>query len=129
MSPYERRLPHWDSIDQPLFVTFRLYDSLPANRVFPPDRLTSGRAFVAFDRILDRATSGPLFLRIPDIADLVVEALRDGERRFGRYELHSFVVMPNQGSSSHDASRGIDPLAGTSERLHVPWRQSYLCRH
>src|SRR5260370_6147771 len=96
MSPYERRLPHWDSIDQPLFVTLRLYDSLTANRVFPPDRLTSGRAFVAFDRLLDRATSGPLFLRIPDIADLVVEALRDGERRFGRYELHSFVVMPNQ---------------------------------
>src|SRR5258708_281560 len=96
MRHYERRLPHWDSIGQPLFVTFRHYDSLPANRVFPPDRLTSGRAFVAFDRLLDRATSGPLFLRIPDIADLVVEALRDGERRFGRYELHSFVVMPNQ---------------------------------
>jgi REP element-mobilizing transposase RayT len=26
---------------------------------------------------------------------MVVEALRDGERRFQRYQLHSFVVMPN----------------------------------
>ncbi len=95
MQHYERRLPHWDAIGQPLFVTFRLHGSLPANRVFPPDQLSSGRAFVALDRILDKATSGPRFLSRPDIADLVVEALRDGERRFGRYELHSFVVMPN----------------------------------
>jgi putative transposase len=95
MQHYARRLPHWDVIGQPLFVTFRLHDSLPPNRVFPPDRLTTGRAFVALDRILDKATSGPLFLSRPDIADLVVAAVRDGDRRLERYELHSFVVMPN----------------------------------
>src|SRR5262245_46481849 len=79
----------------PLFVTFRLHDSLPANRVFPPERLTTGKAFVAMDRILDRARGGPLFLQQPEIAGLTVDALRDGERRFHRYELHSFVVMSN----------------------------------
>ena len=55
-------------VDQPLFVTFRLYGSLPAHRVFPPDA-QSGKAFVAMDRLLDRAISGPLYLRRPEIAE------------------------------------------------------------
>jgi putative transposase len=47
------------------------------------------------DRILDKAQSGPLFLRQREIADLVVIALREGDRRYHRYDLHSFVVMAN----------------------------------
>jgi hypothetical protein len=95
MKHYERRLPHWDIVGYPLFVTFRLHGSLPATRIFPPERLNIGKAFVAMDRILDTARDGPLFLRQPVIADMVTAALRDGERRFQRYQLHSFVVMPN----------------------------------
>jgi putative transposase len=91
----ERPLPHWDVIGSPLFVTFRLQGSLPANRIFLPERLTTGKAFVAMDRILDNARTGPLFLREPNIADLVMQALLDGETRFSRYELHAFVVMAN----------------------------------
>jgi hypothetical protein len=34
------------------------------------------------DRILDGGISGPLFLRRPEIAELVENALLDGERRF-----------------------------------------------
>ena len=91
MRHYERRLPHWDVIGRPLFVTFRLYGSLPASRVFPPGRLaTSGEAFRAMDRILDQGRIGPLVLRHPDIAPLVERALRDGESRFERYRLHAF---------------------------------------
>jgi putative transposase len=82
-------------IGSPLFVTFRLHGSLPANRIFLPERLTTGKAFVAMDRILDNARTGPLFLREPEIADLVTHALLDGESRFGRYQLHAFVVMAN----------------------------------
>ena len=95
MKCYERRLPHWDVVGSPLFVTFRLHGSLPANRIFPPSNLTSGQAFAAMDRILDRANSGPLYLRQAKIARMVVQALHDGESRFRRYELHAFVVMPN----------------------------------
>jgi putative transposase len=91
----ERRLPHWDLIGSPLFVTFRLHGSLPANRIFLPERLTTGKAFVAMDRILDNARTGPLFLREPNIADLVTQAILDGDSRFGRYQLHAFVVMAN----------------------------------
>src|SRR3954452_13450392 len=96
MRHYQRRLPHWDIVDQPLFVTFRLHGSLPAHRVFPPENLNnSGKAFVAMDRLLDAGASGPLHLRRPEIADMVVAALQDGERRFHRYQLHAWVVMPN----------------------------------
>jgi REP element-mobilizing transposase RayT len=95
MRYYERRLPHWDVVEEPFFVTFRLHDSLPHSRIFPPSRQTTGTAFVAMDQILDEARRGPLFLRRPAIAKLTVEALRDGDRRFHRYQLHSFVVMPN----------------------------------
>jgi len=47
------------------------------------------------DRILDRGSSGPLFLQRPEIASLVEDALREGQSRFHRYQLHAFVVMPN----------------------------------
>jgi REP element-mobilizing transposase RayT len=78
-----------------MFVTFRLAGSLPENRIFPPDRFSSGQAFVAMDRLLDQATSGPVFLRQNEIAQIVIDTVRDGEARFHRYELHAFVVMPN----------------------------------
>ncbi len=92
----ERRLPHWDVIQQPLFVTFRLYGTLPASRIFAPAVLTSaGKAFVAMDRILDSALTGPSYLRMPEIAAIVEAALHSGESRFGQYQLHSYVVMPN----------------------------------
>jgi putative transposase len=117
MRHYERRLPHWDTVDQPLFVTFRLQGSLPAHRVFPPSGLTlSGRAFVAMDRLLDRGASGPLYLRRPEVAELVVSALQDGQQKFQRYELHAFVVMPNHvhllATPRVVASRWLAPLKG-----------------
>jgi putative transposase len=47
------------------------------------------------DRLLDHPKSGPVFLKQKEIAEMVVQSVVDGENRFGRYELHSFVVMPN----------------------------------
>jgi REP element-mobilizing transposase RayT len=51
--------------------------------------------FLAMDRILDGAATGPRHLAIPEIATMAVSALWDLERRFERCEMHSFVVMPN----------------------------------
>jgi len=116
MAHYERRLPHWDIVGRPLFATFRLHDSLPANRVFPPETLSAGESFLAIDRLLDRAMSGPVFLQRPDIADIVVNAVREGEARFRRYELHAFVVMPNHVhllvTPNVTADRWLGPLKG-----------------
>jgi REP element-mobilizing transposase RayT len=90
-----RRLPHLYEIDQPVFLTWRLHDSLPADRVFPATALTSGQAFAAMDRLLDEARSGAFYLRQPRIADMVVEAIQYNARILGHYGLHAFVVMPN----------------------------------
>ena len=90
---HRRRLPHYHSIGQPIFVTWRLHGSLPANRTFPPPS-TSGQAFVAMDRLLDTARTGPSYLRRPDIATAVVEAIHYRERE-QHYQLHSYVVMAN----------------------------------
>ena len=92
---YRRHLPHLYSQGQPLFITWRLHDSLPPNRTFPPAALTSGQAFAAMDRLLDAATTGKVYLRQPDIANMVVEAMYYNAAVLGHYVLHAFVVMPN----------------------------------
>jgi hypothetical protein len=50
-----RRLPHLDVAGRPLFITFRLHNSLPAQRPSPASNPTSGEAFVTMDRLLDHA--------------------------------------------------------------------------
>ena len=45
------------------------------------------------DRLLDRSCTGPLYLRMPDVARMVTEAIRYRDGR--SYHLHSFVIMPN----------------------------------
>ena len=75
---YRRRLPHLQAGEQPIFLTWRLHGSLPANRVFPAAN-SAGKAFVAIDRLLDAATGGPLYLRRPEIASLAVDTIRYGQ--------------------------------------------------
>ena len=111
------------SSDARFLSLFALHNSLPASRVFPPEQLQAGKAFVAMDRILNRARDGPLFLRQPEIASMVVGALRDCEYRFHRYELHSFVVMPNHVhllvTPQVVATRWLGPMKGfTSYRAN-----------
>jgi REP element-mobilizing transposase RayT len=94
MLEYRRRLPHFHPHDAYLFLTWRLWGTLPAKApslVFP----TAGHAFVAQDRALDRHCTGPLWLENPRLADLVARAILmgEGERKF--YELGAWVVMPN----------------------------------
>ena len=45
------------------------------------------------DRLLDRACTGPLFLRMPGVAKMVMDAIYYRDQR--TYHLHAFVVMPN----------------------------------
>ena len=92
---YRRRLPHVYETQQPVFLTWRLYGSLPVNRPFPGGSLSSGRAFVAMDRLLDEERAGPLYLRQPVLADLVVQAIYYNAQVLEHYVLHAFAVMPN----------------------------------
>jgi hypothetical protein len=50
MTFYRRRLPHIYKPHQPVFLTWRLHDTLPSNRTFPAAALNSGQAFAAMER-------------------------------------------------------------------------------
>ena len=95
MTLYRRRLPHIYETEQSIFLTWRLHDSVPSNRAFPKDALSSGQAFVAMDRLLDEACGGQFYLRQPAIADMIVEAIHYNAAILGHYLLQAFVVMPN----------------------------------
>ena len=90
---YRRRLPHWDPEDAAIFLTWRLYGTLPAP---PPEflGLPAGKRFVAEDRLLDQAP-GPHHLKDPDIARVVAEAIHYGAHPLRYYDLHAWVVMSN----------------------------------
>jgi REP element-mobilizing transposase RayT len=92
---YRRRLPHDYETDRPVFLTWRLRDSLPSHRDFPTAALNSGEAFAAMDRLLDEACVGSFYLRQPAIADMIVDAIQYNAKILGHYVLHAFVVMPN----------------------------------
>jgi len=47
------------------------------------------------DSMLDEARTGPVYLRRPEIAQIVLNALRYGQEKMGLYERHAWVVMPN----------------------------------
>ena len=106
-----RHLPHWQQGQVWCFVTWRLKDSLPQNKLgqlsdekaawikFNPepwDEATANEYHRIFtdkiDEWLDQG-SGACVLRDPENARIVADALRhfDGQR----YDLASFVVMPN----------------------------------
>jgi REP element-mobilizing transposase RayT len=95
MYDYKRHLPHWQPDNKPVFLTWRLYGSLPRVVVSDPRQGTPGEDFVRFDHELDQASSGPTWLSDPKIARLVVEAFQYGELNLKRYVLAEFVVMPN----------------------------------
>jgi REP element-mobilizing transposase RayT len=108
---HRRRLPHWQQDGRYYFLTWRLADSLPAEKLSkwqeerdvwvekhpqPWDTATEDEYHKRFsdeiDRWLDQG-SGECVLRDPKAAKIVSEALHhfDGER----CELDSFVIMPN----------------------------------
>jgi hypothetical protein len=91
---YRRRLPHRDAPGVPAFITWRLHGSLPRERIFDAEHLTSGEAFVAFDRLLDAAGIGPVHLRRPELAAIVQKQLFDISAG-GHCSLHAYAVMPN----------------------------------
>jgi putative transposase len=86
---YRRNLPHFQPDGKALFITFRLFGTLPlACR-------RDGRSFVLADRELERTCLGPSWLKQPLVAECVAETIRTGAEIRGLYNLAAFVVMPN----------------------------------
>jgi putative transposase len=111
---YRRNLPHWIPRGTSIFVTWRLFGSLPKEclnqlnalriklRQQPipvnVDRVdwelqNRKRIFSAYDCMLDQASTGPTWLKVPEIADLVQEAITVKYASF--YKLWSYCVMSN----------------------------------
>lgn len=111
---YRRQLPHWQPAGGTIFITWRLYGSLPKEALdrladeksrlekqpIRPDETPRDRAlrhnkglFALTDKMLADNTTGSHWLKEERIARLVVEALfyHDGNL----YTLLAFVVMPN----------------------------------
>jgi REP-associated tyrosine transposase len=104
MAYYHRNLPHWHPEGVPIFLTWRLFGSLPASpkstarigcATTPPPEFSSGKKFKQMDSLLDKATSGPFWLRDSTVARSVTDAIHFGTEKLNFYSLHAFVVMPN----------------------------------
>ncbi|TDU66198.1 type I restriction enzyme R subunit/putative DNA methylase [Prosthecobacter fusiformis] len=107
----EHRLPHWQQDEVPVFVTFRLADSLPRevvdtwhteremffiNHPQPWDEITEACFHGLFSNKLDEALDaghGSAVLRLPPIAQIVQARLHHFDNQ--RYRLQSYVIMPN----------------------------------
>jgi REP element-mobilizing transposase RayT len=97
MTYYERNLPHWQPDGKAIFLTWRLYGSLPEHVVTdlrscsePP-----GRQFARAERFLDRTSFGPLWLKRPKIAEGVAACILRGASELNQYAVLAYVVMPN----------------------------------
>jgi REP element-mobilizing transposase RayT len=106
---YRRNLPHWQPEGCSIFVTWRLYGSLPKGFA---ERLRKwsgepGKQFLNADRMLDAASNGPLWLNDPEIACHAQRAIERGAE-LGHYALQAYVIMPNH---AHVLLDPLVPLA------------------
>jgi len=113
---YRRNLPHYQPVNAKLFVTFRLAGTLPfdvinklkqekeshaANLVKienlekrkDAEYLFQKRLFAKYDKYLDSAKTGPVFLKQESIAEIVYESILFRNAKF--YDLDAFCIMPN----------------------------------
>jgi putative transposase len=97
MAYYERTLPHWQPEGCDLFLTWRLSGSLPEQvlaRLRASKTVSMGMRFREYDLELDRGSSGPLWLKEPRIASLIVSEI-ERAAEISLCRLHAWVLMPN----------------------------------
>ncbi|MEN6624838.1 MAG: transposase [Candidatus Sumerlaeia bacterium] len=103
---YQRHLPHGAPDDSPIFITWNLKGALPQlaldrihhlreqfnkTKIRPSE--IAKRIFRISEEFLDRAQSGPLYLKDPEIALIVVDNLIAGAGKY--YDFFAFVIMAN----------------------------------
>jgi putative transposase len=109
---YRRHLPHWQQTGQDIFITWRLFGSLPEKCQPPNAAETDGKQFVSFDRELDRAGTGPIWLKHPRVAEVAFRELRDAHLHRQLFRLRAYVLMPNH------VHVLVEPLASLSKIMH-----------
>jgi REP-associated tyrosine transposase len=94
MTYYVRNLPHWHPPETDLFITWRLYGSLPEQFRLKNTIESSGKTFVRYDRVLDQAQTGPLWLKDSRVAECVLSQLSDSQQR-KLFLLRAYAIMAN----------------------------------
>lgn len=93
---YGARLPHFDHPEAVQFITIRLFDSLPQERLreleLEKDTITDVARRKRIEAWLDSGY-GACFLNHPQVGELVEHAFQHFHEE--RYWLHAWVVMPN----------------------------------
>ena len=138
---YTRHLPHWRQAGATYFVTFRLADSIPKNRLDelkaikadwerrnPPPRdksVVEKLARMVFERVehwLDQGM-GSCVLKEERFAEQVDQSLHHFHGH--RYELGASVVMPNH---VHCIVRPMQPSDSDLEQIVGGWK-SFTAKH
>jgi putative transposase len=117
MTFYRRNLPHWHPEGKTIFLTWRLYGSLPASVIKSTAKsgcATMGKQFVVLDRYLDSASTGPLWLSYPEIANSVERTIFRGAD-LGHYTLFAYVIMPNHVHALLQPEVSVARLTGTTK--------------
>ena len=95
MTYYERDLPHWQPDGAALFLTWRLHGSLPKEYFESRRDADPAHEFVRQDRVLDKAQSGPTWLKDEHVAASVAAALHHADAVLRLYDLRAWVIMSN----------------------------------
>ncbi|MEP6895285.1 MAG: transposase [Chloroflexota bacterium] len=108
---YRRNLPHIHPEDYPLFITFRLADSLPIEvlkelqtqrqhelnftKSQSPDEIykIEKKHFGLYDTWLDQCRSGPHWLEDKNIAEIVAKKIHSLNSKY--FHLLAYCIMPN----------------------------------
>lgn len=113
---YARRLPHYQPIGYTYFITFRLANSLPKQKIIElineKEKFLNVIAgyknekkkaetyhtfqkeyFLKYEDLLDSPQSGPLFIKREEVAQIIVEAIHYREDK--EYSLLGFTIMAN----------------------------------
>jgi REP element-mobilizing transposase RayT len=97
MTFYRRDLPHWQPPDRDIFLTWRLYGSLPARIRLSEKKdpkQSDGQRFMDYDRALDSAKVGPLWLKDPKIAESVIATFKEGQAE-KLFQVRVYTLMAN----------------------------------
>ena len=129
---YQRNLPHWLPPGETIFVTFRLAGTLPRavvenlqaewamldkRRDLADDKYTAQkRYFGRYDALLDGATTGPTWLQVSAVAQVVETAVRRYHEQ-AAYHLQCFCLMPNHVHLLVTTPELGPPLARTLQHL------------
>jgi putative transposase len=108
-SLYRRNLPHIHPADYPIFFTFNLIDSIPAEVVKElkakrEQELKAAKSkeeqynihkryFARYDDWLDRCEHGPRWLEAENIAQIIADEIHSLDQE--RYFLMAYCIMPN----------------------------------